>query len=138
MTLTAEEVYERLTEAVDAAGLTLDPDADDLLERAAQALAKHATESDDDRGPNAQYQMYTRAGNDAVAGMLAHAFDLVKSTAPRSYRQALKNAVREGQAQVAKTHPEVHDTEPEWAIVDKVNTVLRANGMSTITREDIF
>ena len=86
------------------------------------------------RGENAGFQMYTREGNDAVAEMLYYVFEACEQAAVGSHGMVnlLKRKVRE----LARTHGEVHDTEPEWAIVDAVNAYCDTRRWAHISRDD--
>jgi hypothetical protein len=74
----------------------------------------------EERGQYAGFQMYTTEGNDAVAKMVQ--FVVSQSEENRLRRPEMIEVLKEGVRLVAKTHPEIHDTEPEWAIVDAINT----------------
>ena len=88
---------------------------------------------DDERGPNARFQMYSREGNDEVADMLRAVLASAEGQPPKHIKEILRTAV----AEVAAVHPEVHDTEPEWAIVDEMNAWLEPNGYAKIDRDDL-
>ena len=90
-------------------------------------------EDPDDRGPNARFQMYSRTGNDAVADMMVAVMTNAEGQPPKH----VKKVLAEGVAEVAAVHPEVHDTEPEWAIVDEMNAWLEPNGYAKISRDDL-
>ena len=50
----------------------------------------------------------------------------------------LKQLIKEQIAQVASTHPEVHDTEPEWCFVERINRALNTRGYNyQINRGDL-
>jgi len=50
----------------------------------------------------------------------------------------LKQLIKEQIAQVASVHPEVHDTEPEWHFVDRINMALNTRGYNyKINRNDL-
>jgi hypothetical protein len=88
------------------------------------------------RGENAQFQMFTKTGNDAIAEMLMTNFKAAEEVGlPRDVLIVLvKNGVRE----IASVHPEVHDTEPEWAITDALNNFLTEHGFAVVSREVLF
>jgi hypothetical protein len=90
----------------------------------------------DERGEHAGFQMYTREGNNAVAEMVIAVIARAEQT--RARRDEIRDLLREGVAEVAKVHPEVHDTEPEWAIVDAINLWLDGAGFVRIDRDDLF
>jgi len=77
---------------------------------------------DDERGPNRRYQMYSLEGNDACE-------ELVRATVKLGEmreitRLTLDAAVQKGIKEIAKTHPEVHDTEPDSQIPYEINERL--------------
>lgn len=86
-------------------------------------------------GENAGFQMYTTAGNDACAALVV---GVIARAENGMLPKAIKTLLREGVAEVAKVHPEIHDTEPEWAIVDAMNEWLAAQGFVAISRDDLF
>jgi hypothetical protein len=87
-----------------------------------------------ERGEYAGFQMFSREANDAVAAML-HAIlnDVEKSGASRAVVIA---AVQQGVRNLARKHPEIHETEPEWAIVDAVNAFFATQGWVEIDNRD--
>jgi len=90
---------------------------------------------EDDRGEHARYQMYTKAGNDAVHRMMVKVLTQAREGNWLPY--TLKRMVRVGVQSVARVHPEVHDTEPEWEIVDEVNRFCDEQGFTHISRDDL-
>jgi hypothetical protein len=53
-------------------------------------------------------------------------------------KEERKKIVKEQIAQVAEDHKEVHDTEPEWHLVDRINMGLEARGYNyKISRYDL-
>jgi hypothetical protein len=52
-------------------------------------------------------------------------------------RGAIIERLKEGVKQVYRTHPEIFDTEPEWAIVDAMNFWLAEMGFLAISRDDL-
>ena len=88
-----------------------------------------------ERGEHYGFQMYTREGNNAVARMIH--FLVGQSHERRLRRDELIEALKEGVADVAESHPEVHDTEPEWAIVGAVNHYCDLVGFVRISRDDL-
>ena len=88
-----------------------------------------------ERGEHAGFQMYSREGNDAVATMLLVVLPLAERLG--AHRPAVIDALRNGIREVTKTHPEVWDTEPEWAIVDAVNAFFDTQGWVHISRDDL-
>ncbi len=89
----------------------------------------------EDRGENAGFQMYTREGNDAVAEMLR---GVMKDGREKlMMRGAIIERLQQGVKQVRRVHPEIYDTEPEWAIVDAMNVWLAEMGFLAISRDDL-
>lgn len=134
---TAEDIYEHLHSA---ASEIAEPDdiADDLLLKLSEALATVLRDSEHGgRGPNAKFSMFSREGNDMLASAIDNAFNMVKDKPGPVYRKYLLESVKRHIALVAAKHPEVHDTEPQWAVVDAVNLRLAAMGMAPIGREDL-
>jgi hypothetical protein len=87
-------------------------------------------------GPNEHFQMYTREGNDACAKLTQ---DLVTRAEEGRWRRAeVVTWLKNGMAILGLSHPEVHDTEPEWAIVDEVNVWLKQQGFLPVDRDDLF
>jgi hypothetical protein len=88
-----------------------------------------------ERGPHAGFSMYSTEGNDAVADMV---IAVIARAETGMLPKGIKALLREGVANVAIKFPEVHDTEPEWAIVDAMNEWLAPNGFANIDRDDLF
>lgn len=89
-----------------------------------------------ERGEHAGFQMYTTEGNDACAKVVLDLVTRVEAgnLTSRDYAvQWLKNGV----SILAVTHPEVHDTEPEWAIVDAINSYCDVAGFRHIDRDHL-
>ena len=86
------------------------------------------------RGEYAQFQMFTREANDAVATMvLAILSDAVRLGPPRT---VVIEAIQQGVRNLTRRFPEIHDTEPEWAIVDAVNAFFATQGWVEIDNRD--
>lgn len=88
-----------------------------------------------DRGEHAGFQMFTKAGNDACANMVLSVAQDVSNLGLQ--REAALILIKDGVKQVGAIHPEVHDTEPEWAIVDAVNLYFDEVGFTHIGRDDL-
>lgn len=88
-----------------------------------------------ERGPHAGFQMFTREGNDAVALMLTQVFGTI--TESRLLPSQAKELLYQGVKSLAQVHPEVHDTEPECAIVDAANAFFDSVGFKPISRDDL-
>jgi hypothetical protein len=88
-----------------------------------------------ERGPFAGFQMYTREGNNDVAKMVL--FVVSQSEENRLRRHEMIDILKEGVRLTAKTHPEIHDTEPEWAIVDAINSYCDVAGFRHIDRDHL-
>lgn len=91
---------------------------------------------DDEYGPNDRYQMYSREGNDALAVQVDIISDGMREG--RVSRRDLPELLGLTCKVVAMDHPEVHDTEPEWAIVDEINKVCDELMWKRIDRDDLF
>jgi hypothetical protein len=88
-----------------------------------------------ERGEHAGFQMYSREGNDACAAMVLGVIRSAEQSepSPSALRLMVAGRVRE----LAGAHPEVHDTEPEWAIVDALNSWLEGRGYGPLSRGDL-
>ena len=78
--------------------------------------------AEDERGLYRNYQMYSREGNDACEALVQEI--VTGGEAGTLNRLTLHHAVREGIKEIAKTHPEVHDTEPDGEIPHQINERL--------------
>ena len=81
------------------------------------------------------FYMFTPEANAAVRAemdTLAARVDAAVLT-PREMKAAIQVHVKA----IATSHPEVHDTEPEWAILDALNPLLERRGYAKITRDDL-
>jgi hypothetical protein len=87
-------------------------------------------------GTFAGFQMYSREANNAVGLWLQALLTHVQETG--MLPKGMKTLLREGIAALAVKYPEVHDTEPEWAIVDAVNAFCDSVGFARIDRDDLF
>jgi len=90
----------------------------------------------EDRGEHAGFQMFTRAGNDACAALVLGVAKVADNTL--LMRGAIIERIQHGVADVAREHPEIHDTEPEWAITDALNAFLSERGFAQVNREELF
>ena len=88
-----------------------------------------------ERGENGVFEMFTKEGNDAVAQLLQNLVQ--RAEEQRWMRDEIVTWLKNGLAILAMTHGEVHDTEPEWAIVDVLNPWLEERGFRGITRNDL-
>lgn len=68
-----------------------------------------------------RYEMYTDDGNQAVANAVDALAEKMRNGTVT--RPQLDKQIRLLLNHVEKSHPEVHDTEPEWAICDEINKV---------------
>jgi len=91
----------------------------------------------EERGEYAGFQMYTREGNDACAKLVLSLAARVEDGRLPTRAEAVL-WLQNGAAILASSHPEVHDTEPEWAIVDAVNALLSEHGFAVVNREGLF
>lgn len=133
----AETIYNALRATAEEHGYVGDH-ADDLLSQAAESMAADPLNEDDDRGPNARFQMYSRAGNDAVAKMIGDAFGINQDVPAGAFRAAIQNTIRVGIGTVGRVHPEITDTEPRYEVVSEVNRRLDAAGFKGFTEDDLF
>lgn len=83
-----------------------------------------------------RYQMYSPEANGAVSTAVKELTDA--GLAGQYTRKELPARAKAMQRQLAATYGEVHDTEPEWAIVDTVNEMCDELGWVRITRDDLF
>lgn len=91
------------------------------------------TDDDDDRGPYAHWQCYTREANnrmqlvfeDLVTGLRSGT--LTRITLPTEIDQRLNLLIMDG----------ARDTEPEWELVDALNPVLDELGYKSISRDEL-
>lgn len=80
-------------------------------------------------------QMYTPLGDAIVGMMLLNAAAMVDRGGIE--RTDLPRWLTDEIALIAKTHPEVRDTEPQCHIVEVVNRICTRKGWLPITREDL-
>lgn len=89
---------------------------------------------EDDRGPNDRYEMFTRAGNDALAaGVSALIGRMQRGEVTRPQLPAAVVALCD---ELEHTHSEVWDTEPQWAISDEVTAACNELGWAPLSRWD--
>lgn len=89
-----------------------------------------------ERGQHYGFQMYTTEGNDACAALMLGVAKVADTHL--LMRGAIIERIQQGVADVAKEHPEIHDTEPEWAITDALNAFLSERGFARVDREELF
>lgn len=83
------------------------------------------------------FEMFTEEGEQACNEALGNIQTLIKGDKFLSEAE-LKNFVKEQIAQVDANHGEVHDTEPEWHFVDRINMALETRGYNyRIDRYDL-
>jgi hypothetical protein len=75
------------------------------------------------------FEMFTDEGNEACTQALINIDKVIFGDKFVSEAE-LKKIVKEQIAQVAEDHKEVHDTEPKWHLVDRINMGLEARGYS--------
>jgi hypothetical protein len=75
------------------------------------------------------FEMFTEEGNEACTQALINIDKVIFGDKFVSEAE-LKKIVKEQIAQVAEDHKEVHDTEPKWHLVDRINMGLEARGYS--------
>ena len=84
-----------------------------------------------------EFEMFTEEGNEACTQAFKNIYDVIFGDRFVSESE-LKNIIAEQIAQVASVHPEVHDTEPEWHFVDRINSSLKTRGYNyEINRGDL-
>jgi len=84
-----------------------------------------------------EFEMFTEEGNEACTHAYQNIKDVIFGDKFVSESE-LKNIIAEQIAHVALVHPEVHDTEPEWHFVDRINSSLKARGYNyEINRGDL-
>jgi len=84
-----------------------------------------------------EFEMFTEEGNEACTQAFKNIYDVIFGDRFVSESE-LKNIIAEQIAQVALVHPEVHDTEPEWHFVDRINGCLETKGYNyKINRGDL-
>lgn len=82
-----------------------------------------------------KFQMYSDEANDAVAAMVQAIFD--KADRTNATRLDVINATIKAVRDMAEVHPEVRDSEPEWAITDAVNDYFDVKGWVHVARMDV-
>lgn len=84
------------------------------------------------------FEMFTDEGNEACTAAYQNIYDVIFDPFKFISESELKKLIKEQIAQVEVSYPEVHDTEPEWHFVDRINSALRTKGYGyTITRGDL-
>lgn len=74
-------------------------------------------------------------GDDYVAGAMARFAERVRNNG--GHRRGIPEALAAVVKDIAAVYPEVHDTEPEWAIVDFVNVLMTEQQWGHISRDDL-
>jgi len=83
------------------------------------------------------FEMFTDEGNEACTQAYQNIYNTIWGDKFVSESE-LKKLIKEQIAQVASVHPEVHDTEPEWHFVDRINLSLKNKGYNyEINRGDL-
>lgn len=83
------------------------------------------------------FEMFTEEGNEACTQAYQNIYDVIYGSkfVPEN---ELKEVVKAEIKQVAMVHPEVHDTEPEWHFVDRINMALENRGYGyKISRDNL-
>ena len=84
-----------------------------------------------------EFEMFTEEGNEACTQAFKNIYDVIFGDKFVSESE-LKKLIAEQIVQVASVHPEVHDTEPEWHFVDRINSSLKTRGYNyEINRGDL-
>ena len=82
------------------------------------------------------FEMFTDEGNQACTEAYQNIYNVIFGDKFTSEAE-LKKIVKEQIAQVDANHREVHDTEPEWHFVDRINMALETRGYNyRVTRND--
>lgn len=80
-------------------------------------------------------EMYTPEADAAVDAQLAflrtkmHSGEVTRKMVPGTLDLIITS--------IAKDHPEIHDTEPRWYVIDKVNAICDELGWVHLTENDI-
>ena len=83
------------------------------------------------------FEMFTEEGNEACTQAYQNIYNTIWGDKFVSESE-LKKLIKEQIAQVEVTHPEVHDTEPEYHFVDRINGCLETRGYSfKVNRNDL-
>lgn len=84
-----------------------------------------------------EFEMFTEEGNEACTQAYQNIYDVIFGDKFVSENE-LKKLIKEQIAQVDAIHPEVHDTEPEWHFVDRINMALETKGYNySVNRGDL-
>jgi len=84
-----------------------------------------------------EFEMFTEEGNEACTQAYQNIYETIWGER-FVHEHELKKLIKEQIAQVASVHPEVHDTEPEWHFVDRINSSLKTRGYNyKINRNDL-
>ena len=83
------------------------------------------------------FEMYTEEGNEACTQVFQNIYNTIWEDKFVTESE-LKKLIKEQIIQVASVHPEVHDTEPEWHFVDRINMSLETRGYNyKVNRNDL-
>lgn len=89
----------------------------------------------DNRGEHSRFQMFSKEGNDALKAACDEL--IANATCGKISRTDLPREIEHACNEVEKVHPEVWDTEPQWAIADEINEHLCTPQMwKPISREE--
>ena len=84
-----------------------------------------------------EFEMFTDEGNEACTKAYFNIHNTIFGD-KFVIEGELKQLIKEQIAQVDAIHPEVHDTEPEWHFVDRINRALNTKGYNyKINRGDL-
>jgi len=84
-----------------------------------------------------EFEMFTDEGNESCTQAYQNIYNVIFGN-KFVIEGELKQLIKEQIAQVDTIHPEVHDTEPEWHFVDRINKILEARGYNyKINRGDL-
>ena len=83
------------------------------------------------------FEMFTEEGNEACTQAYQNIYNTIWGDKFVTEGE-LKKLIKEQIAQVDAAHPEVHDTEPEWHFVDRINMALNTKGYNyKVNRNDL-
>ena len=84
-----------------------------------------------------EFEMFTDEGNEACTQAYFNIHNAIFGDKFVTENE-LKQLIKEQIAQVSSVHPEVHDTEPEWCFVERINRALDTRGYNyEINRGDL-
>lgn len=79
-----------------------------------------------------EFEMFTDEGNEACTAAYQNIYDVIFDPFKFISEPELKKLIKEQIALVEVSYPEVHDTEPEWHFVDRINSALKTKGYAYV------